>query len=134
MSKFPYATLGELCDVNIGRTPSRSEPRYWGGSHAWATISDLHGGILTATSEGITDAALREVMPKPVERNTLLFSFKLSIGKMAFAGQKMHHNEAIAALPIRNSEILDNMFLFYALRSHTHDNSANHAVLGKILN
>ncbi len=134
MSNYSSVALGELCNVSIGRTPRRSESRYWGGSHPWATIRDLDDDILMQTGEGITDAALNEVMPEPVAPNTLLFSFKLSIGKMAFAGQSMHHNEAIAALPIRDTGILDRKFLFYALKARTHDDAASHAVLGKVLN
>ena len=134
MNGYGCATLGELCDVSIGRTPRRSESRYWGGPHPWATIRDLDGSALMATAQGITDAALDEVMPKPVETDTLLFSFKLSIGKMAFAGRRMHHNEAIAALPIRNPKVLDREFLFHALKAKAHDEGANHAVLGKVLN
>ena len=134
MSQYTHAALGDLCNVSIGRTPRRSESRYWGGPHPWATIRDLDNGILTRTEQRITDAALDEVMPAPVAPNTLLFSFKLSIGKMAFAGRSMHHNEAIAALPIRNSNILDRDFLFFALKAKTHDDAASHAVLGKVLN
>ncbi|MXW11331.1 MAG: restriction endonuclease subunit S [Synechococcus sp. SB0662_bin_45] len=133
-SYYGRAALGELCRVSIGRTPRRNNPRYWGGSHPWATIRDLNDGTLVNTAEGITDAALDEVMPEPIEPNTLLFSFKLSIGKMAFAGRSMYHNEAIAALPVRNAKVLDREFLFYALKVKTHDIGANHAVLGKVLN
>ena len=53
---------------------------------------------------------------------------------MGFAGRAMHHNEAIAALPVRSPGVLDREFLFYALRAMTHDGDANHAVLGKVLN
>ena len=134
MSRFTYAALGDLCDVSIGRTPRRSESRYWGGPHPWATIRDLDGTTLMATAQGITDCAVDEVMPKPVEPNTLLFSFKLTIGKMAFAGRPMHHNEAIAALPVRNPKVLDPEFLFYALKAGSHVEGTNHAVLGKVLN
>ena len=134
MNRFSHGALGDLCDVSIGRTPRRSESRYWGGPHPWATIRDLDGTTLMATAQGITDDAVAEVMPKPVEPNTLLFSFKLTIGKMAFAGRRMHHNEAIAALPIRNPKVLDREFLFYALQAGTHDGGTNHAVLGKVLN
>ena len=134
MTRYGMEALGQLCDVSIGRTPRRSESRFGGGPHPWATIRDLDGGTLMATGEGITDAALDEVMPRPVEPGTLLFSFKLSIGRMGFAGRAMHHNEAIAALPVRDPNVLDREFLFYALRATTHEGAANHAVLGKVLN
>lgn len=131
---WEVATLGELCSVSIGRTPRRNVPRYWGGSHHWATIRDLNGATLMSTAQGITDNAINEVMPPPVEPNTLLFSFKLSIGKMAFAGCRMYHNEAIAALPIRNPNVLAPEFLHCALKVKTYDENTNHAVLGKVLN
>lgn len=131
---WEVAPLGQLCTVSIGRTPRRSEPRYWGGPHPWATIRDLDGGTITATGEGITNTALDEVMPRAVEPGTLLFSFKLSIGTMGFAGRAMHHNEAIAALPVRDPDLLDRRFLFCALQVTTHEGTASHAVLGKMLN
>ena len=134
MKHHTTASIGELCHVSIGRTPRRSESRYWNGPHPWATIRDLDGQTLKFTKQGITDAALKEVMPKPAEPGTLLFSFKLTIGKVAFAGCKLHHNEAIAALPIRDPTVLDRDFLFHALQIKTHDSNANHAVLGKVLN
>ena len=134
MNRFMTRSLGELCDVSIGRTPRRNQSRYWGGPHPWATIRDLNDRTLMDTEQGITEAALDEVMPKPVKPKTLLFSFKLSIGKMALAGRTMHHNEAIAALPIRDPTVLDQEFLFYALKARTHAIDANHAVLGKVLN
>jgi len=131
-----YATesLGQLCNVSIGRTPRRSDLRYWGGAHPWATIRDLNDGILYETSENVTDAALNDGMPKAVAPNTLLFSFKLSIGRMAFAGRAMYHNEAIAALPIRDPKRLDREFLYWVLKAKAHDDAASHAVLGKVLN
>ena len=134
MTQYPMAALGELCNVSIGRTPRRNEPRYWGGPYPWATVRDLNGETLMSTQQGITDAAIKAIMPQPVKPNTLLFSFKLSIGKMAFAGCTMHHNEAIAALPVRNPNVLDREFLFHVLKTTTHDERANHAVLGKVLN
>ena len=82
MNRYAFAPLADLCNVSIGRTPRRSVPRFWNGPHPWATIRDLDGGTLMSTAQGITDSAITEVMPEPVEPNTLLFSFKLSIGKM----------------------------------------------------
>lgn len=134
MNNWPCFTLGELCDISIGRTPSRSDPRYWGGSNPWATVRELNEGILSETKECISDLAVKTIMPPPVAPGTLLFSFKLSIGKMAVAQVRMHHNEAIAALQIRDNKILDRSFLYYALKNSTHSAEASHAVLGKVLN
>lgn len=73
-------------------------------------------------------------MPEPIPAGTLLFSFKLSIGKMAVAGRSLYTNEAIAALPIRNPAELSRDFLRYALLRQSHEGTANTAVMGKVLN
>ena len=82
MKCWPTKRLRELCDVRIGRTPRRDEPRFWGGNAVWVTIRELNGGEITSSKETVSDAAVRECMPEPVPVGTLLFSFKLSIGKM----------------------------------------------------
>jgi type I restriction enzyme S subunit len=63
----------------------------------------------------------------------LLFSFKLTIGRMAFAGCDLYTNEAIAAFPIKDAEKLSSRFLYYALQSATFGGS-NQAAMGKTLN
>jgi type I restriction enzyme S subunit len=134
MKRWPIRPLGELCDVRIGRTPRRDEPRFWGGDAVWVTIRDLNGGQIFSSKEMVSQAAVRECMPDPVPVGTLLFSFKLSIGKMAVAGCPLYTNEAIAALPIRDPSKLSREFLRYALLAESHEGTANMAVLGKVLN
>lgn len=134
MNRWPTKPLGELCDVRIGRTPRRDEPRFWGGDAVWVTIRELNGGEITSSKEMVSEAAVRECMPDPVPVGTLLFSFKLSIGKMAVAGCPLYTNEAIAALPIRDPAKLSRDFLRYALLAESHEGTANTAVLGKVLN
>jgi type I restriction enzyme S subunit len=125
--------LSKLLDISIGRTPSRNEPAYWGEGHRWVSIRDLSSKTVTETKEQITDFAVREARCKIVKKGTLLFSFKLTIGKMAFAGCDLFTNEAIAAFPIKDERKLNSEFLYYALQSATFGGS-NQAVMGKTLN
>lgn len=125
--------LSRLLDISIGRTPSRSEASYWGRGHRWVSIRDLSSKIVTETKEQITDLAVKDARCKVVKKGTLLFSFKLTIGKMAFAGCDLFTNEAIAAFAIKNKKELNPEFLYYALQSVTYGGS-NQAVMGKTLN
>lgn len=128
-----HEKLSELLDISIGRTPSRNEPAYWGKGYRWVSIRDLSSKTVTETKEQITDLALKKVRCKIVKKGTLLFSFKLTIGKMAFAGCDLFTNEAIAAFPIKDGRKLNSEFLYYALQSATFGGS-NQAVMGKTLN
>jgi type I restriction enzyme S subunit len=73
-------------------------------------------------------------MPPPIPAGTLLFSFKLSIGKMAVSGVPLYTNEAIAALEICDPGELDRDYLRYALMATSSAAHTNHAVLGQVLN
>lgn len=133
--------LGDVCDVSIGKTPSRSSARYWDkdklGANIWLSIADLtkaNGRIINDSKEYISDngAALFKLVPK----GTLLMSFKLTIGKLAIAGCDLRTNEAIAALLIKDKNLLSRDFLYYYLSSLNWDEIAGSdiKVKGKTLN
>src|SRR5690349_1826631 len=100
MTRWDTAFLGDLCDIRIGRTPSRARRDYWEGNKPWLSISDMNQGRdLQSTRECISDSA-SAAMPFQVEVGTVVLSFKLSIGKVGIVQTPMYTNEAIAALPI----------------------------------
>ena len=109
MNDWQEVTLGEICSIEIGGTPSRSDERYWwkSGSNSirlpWVSISDMKGKVITDTKESITEIGASQSNCKHVAKGTLLMSFKLTIGRLAFAGRDLYTNEAISAIkPIRD--------------------------------
>jgi type I restriction enzyme S subunit len=126
--------LGEICDIRIGRTPTRSESRFWGGDRPWLSIKDMNQGReLWETAEGITDAAVEEQNCRLVEPGTVLLSFKLSIGKVGVAQRPLYTNEAIAQLPLATKEV-DRDYLYWALRTVPLTGDADRAAMGATLN
>jgi type I restriction enzyme S subunit len=125
--------LGELCEIVMGRTPARDTPEYWGKGYPWVSIGDLKQKYLKHTKEEITQTAVENVRCRLIPKGTLLFSFKLSIGKMAFASCDLYTNEAIAGLLIKDSQKLSPEYLFYALKA-TRFLGSNQAAMGKTLN
>lgn len=127
------AALSELCFIDIGRTPSRSNSEFWGSGFKWVSISDMKTETIFKTKEEITPTAVKSIRLKMVPKGTLLLSFKLSVGKLAFAGTDLFTNEAIASLVIKNTSILHSRFLFYSLKNIKFD-GGNIAVKGLTLN
>ena len=134
MSHGTSAPLGQLCDVRIGATPTRNEPRFWNGEHVWASIADLNDGVLESTKEQITDEGVAHSSVKLVEPGTLLMSFKLTIGKMAVAGVPLYTNEAIVALPIADSRLTSVEYLKEALLAANLSADSRNAIKGRTLN
>lgn len=130
---WPTVPLGDLCDITVGRTPARNNPAFWGPGEPWVSIADMNQGlVITDTKEQITPAAAKS--GKLVEAGTVMLSFKLSIGKVGIAGRDLYTNEAIAALPIRNSSQLLPEYLLRALQVADLAGGANRAAMGATLN
>lgn len=130
--------LSEIFDIQIGKTPSRSVSDYWGIGNDWLSIADLNnledGKYVLNSSEQITEKAIKESGCIKIESNTILFSFKLSIGKIAITKKAFFTNEAIAALKIKNPEKYNINYLFYALKTIKTEEYADNGAKGYTLN
>jgi restriction endonuclease S subunit len=99
--------LSEICKINIGGTPRRDNPDYWNnGNNIWVSIRELNDNIITDSTEKITDLGVKESNVKLIPKDTILFSFKLSIGKIAISGCDLYTNEAIAGLIIQENQVI----------------------------
>lgn len=136
MVAWQEAPLGELADIAIGGTPSRDVESYWASDRTdgfpWVAISDLHGRIIRETKEQITAAGVNNSNVKLVTAGTVLMSFKLSLGRVAFAGRDLFTNEAIAAFKSRGEVAED--FLFYVLPEAVRTTATDVAIKGATLN
>ena len=76
-----FEKLGNIARIQIGKTPPRGIAKYWGKGNSWVSISDLKSSTIISTKEEITVLAVSECGCKMIPKDTLLMSFKLSIGK-----------------------------------------------------
>jgi len=89
---------------------------------------------VSETKEGITDTAISDCNMRLVQAGTVLFSFKLSIGKLGIAATQLFTNEAIASLPILDRSQLCEDYLFHALRQVSGRLVGDRAAMGITLN
>ena len=125
--------LGEVFDLQMGKTPSRDNGDYWGGSNVWVAISDLQGKYIGESKEHITDKALIETKIKKVKAGTTIMSFKLSVGRAAITTQDLYTNEAIMAFNLNEGYNLIADYIYYYLKGYKWQ-GANKAVMGITLN
>lgn len=134
-SGWTQATLGKECSIEIGGTPSRGVDSYWDtdGSteNAWVSIKDMRSRVIIGTAERISDLGVRHSNAKLQPEGTVLLSFKLTIGRVAFAGIPLYTNEAIAGL---QSKTLDSEFLYHGLQQWNLLHGVDQAIKGATLN
>lgn len=133
--------LADICEIRLGKTPSRNDKSYWDdekiGSNIWVSIADLtklRSRFISDSKEYISDKGAS--LFKHVKAGTLLMSFKLSIGKLAYAQCDLYTNEAIVALPIKDNSLINSDFLYYFLRFYDWDKETENdeKLKGKTLN
>lgn len=129
--------LKDIFDLQMGKTPSRNHTEYWNTKeHKWISIADLTktGKYISETKECLSDCAIDDSGIKVIPANTVVMSFKLSIGKTAITVEDMYSNEAIMAFHDKHvAEILPE-YIYYMFKYKNWDEGSNKAVMGKTLN
>ena len=120
--------------LQTGFTPDTSVSEYYDdeNGYLWVSIADINEDkIINDTKSKISSLYVREKHPASSPAGSLLYSFKLSVGKVAFLEKEMFTNEAIASFA--NSPNICLAFLYYS--SIFIEENANRNIYGaKILN
>lgn len=130
-------SLEELFDLQMGKTPPRNKVDYWSiKDNKWISIGDLSqaGRYIYETKEYISDEAVVKSGIKVIPANTVIMSFKLSIGKVAITKENMYSNEAIMAFNDKHTTELLPEYVYYLFRNKDWSIGTNKAVMGKTLN
>lgn len=129
--------LKEIFELQMGKTPSRHNSSYWNtGDYKWISIADLSnvGKYISKTKETISESAVIESGIKIIPANTVVMSFKLSIGKTAITAEDMYSNEAIMAFHDKKIVELLPEYIYYLFKFKDWNVGSNKAVMGKTLN
>lgn len=129
--------LKEIFDLQMGKTPSRKNLDYWNTKdYKWISIADLSQTrkYISDTKEYLSCSAVEESGIKVIPANTVVMSFKLSIGKTAITSEDMYSNEAIMAFHDKHVVELLPEYIYYMFKCKNWDEGSNKAVMGKTLN
>jgi len=128
--------LEDIVDFKLGRTPPRKDLQYWeNGIYPWVSISDMSDfSDINFTKETVSQLAYDTILNgKIIPKETLFMSFKLTIGRTSILKVDAFHNEAIAAIFPKGSEVTRD-YLFYYLPTIDFSEYYDTAIKGKTLN
>ena len=135
---WEWVRFGDLVATSTGKTPARGDARYWSDNDfPWVSISDMkQGEIINSTKEFISEIAANDCFHNDIsKRETLIMSFKLTVGRTSILGIDAFHNEAI--ISIKTYADKDNYtrdYLSYILPIITTWGDSKDAIKGKTLN
>ncbi len=114
---WEITTIGEVCKIIGGGTPSREELKHFKGDIPWVTVKDLNVLEIKDTLEHINKESLKNSAANLVPAGTILVVTRVGLGKMAIAKKSLTFNQDIKGL-IANAEI-DASYLFYSILNKT---------------
>lgn len=102
--------LSDISGITIGRTPPRMQEQWFSENPQdikWISIRDLgiSGVYINKTAEYLTKEAVERFNIPIIPKNTVILSFKLTVGRVAITTEDMLSNEAIAHIKLVDKNI-----------------------------
>ncbi len=117
MANYTTTKMEEIFDVSIGRTPPRKETQWFtkcDQGKKWVSIADMGNSnvYISKTNESLTEEAVKKFNIPIIPKNTLILSFKLTVGRIAITNEDMLSNEAIAHFKTDNIKIIPYLYAY----------------------
>ena len=113
--------LGDVAKIGIGRTPPRKETKWFSTSSLdvkWISIKDMgeQGVFIFNTTESLTNDAVETFKIPIIPPNTVVLSFKMTVGRIGITSEAMLSNEAIAHFILDDNSPISKEYLYFFLK------------------
>ena len=111
------SSIGDICELVSGGTPSTSVAEYWDGDIPWCTPTDItscNGKYLYKTVDSITILGLANSSATMLPEGALLLCTRATIGAVKITAIPICTNQGFKALVVR--DCADNEWLYYAIQ------------------
>jgi type I restriction enzyme S subunit len=129
----------EIFRINIGKTPPREQTEWFNDSDSgvkWVSIKDINNStiFLLDTNETVTEMAVDKFNMNVTKVNSVILSFKLTVGKVAITTEEMVTNEAIAHFNIDDESKMNPEFIYFYLKNFPYDSLGSTSSIGTAIN
>lgn len=118
--------LSQYTNIGIGRTPPRKEFHWFSTNPIdvkWISIKDMgsDGAYIFNTSEYLTEEAIKKFRVPEIPKDTVLLSFKMTLGRVAITSERMISNEAIAHFKFMDNTPFSKEYLYLFLKTYPYE-------------
>lgn len=117
--------LADIANIFIGRTPPRKESHWFSTSAndvKWISIKDMasDGCFVNKTSEFLNSNTISNFTIPIIPKDTVVLSFKMTVGRVKITNEDMVSNEAIAQFQIKDTKF-SKEWLYCYLKQFNYD-------------
>ena len=136
---WEYKPAENIFNIKIGKTPPREEEEWFQKlpeSIKWSSIKDINNSsvFILETNENITSVGVQRFNMNIAPKNTLILSFKLTVGKIAITTEQMVTNEAIAHFNIIDNATMTVEYIYCYLKCFNYDSLGSTSSIGTAIN
>lgn len=120
LSGTKKTTIGKVCKIIAGGTPSTADARFWNGDNVWLTPADLSKltmPFIATSARTISDAGVKKATGKKIPAGSVILSNRAPVGYVAIPTVDFSCNQGCKGLIC--GEEIDALYLYYFLENST---------------
>ena len=86
-------TIGDVCELIGGGTPSKMNEAFYKGDIPWATVRDMREDVITQTEFKITEDAVKKSSTNIIKANNVVIATRVGLGKVCLLNQDTAINQ-----------------------------------------
>ena len=110
-------TLGAVCKVIGGGTPSKENSKFYDGDIHWATVRDMKGEVIKDTDHKITKEAVKNSSTNIIPKGNVIIATRVGLGKVCIIQNDTAINQDLRGVVPNNPNKLSVDFLFRWFKS-----------------
>lgn len=110
-------SLGDVCDVIGGGTPSKDNADFYTGEIPWATVRDMRSDVIAETEFRITEVAVKSSATNVIPSGNVVIATRVGLGKVCLLGQDTAINQDLRGILPKDGKQLAIRYLFWWLKS-----------------
>lgn len=108
---WQVTTLGNVCDVIGGGTPSKINSNFYKGDIPWATVRDMRNEVLSKTEFHISQEAVNRSSAKIIPGRNVVIATRVGLGRICLLEKDTAINQDLRGV-VPKSKNIDVRFLF----------------------
>ena len=114
---FKEYSIGDVCKVIGGGTPSKSNNQFYQGNIPWATVGDMNQEIIEKTKFKITNDAVTKSSTNVILKNNVIIATRVGLGKICIIKSDTAINQDLKAVIPLDLKVLEIYYLFFWFKS-----------------
>ncbi|CAC9611349.1 Type I restriction-modification system, specificity subunit S [uncultured Gammaproteobacteria bacterium] len=100
-------TLGEVCKIIGGGTPSKKKEEFYNGDILWATVRDMKVDLIEKTEHQITNDAVKNSSTNIIPKENVVIATRVGLGKVCLIKNDTAINQDLkGVIPLNNKKLL----------------------------